>query len=216
MTTAIPPTSSTPSAGGEPNRLWGFLARNEQSIWVLLLTIALLLLALGVYLATSRNVLADDAKTVLSWLGTRGTSGFVWLITWLSVKSSLESTVLLILRHVLCRRLGGDGAVAVATDIYAHWPLSWVEVVAEATHDTEAGKATAESVIRDSRNAEIEMCVGDEVEVIGLGTLRALLTGTIAPIGTRGIATMIHSTAGFVELDTGTRASIKDVRKVTT
>lgn len=113
-----------------------------------------------------------------------------------------------------CRYI--PGAVAVATDIYAHWPLSCVEVVAEATHDTEAGKATAESVIRDSRNAEIEMCVGDEVEVIGLGTLRALLTGTIAPIGTRGIATMIHSTAGFVELDNGTRASIKDVRKVTT
>ena len=111
------------------------------------------------------------------------------------------------------------GAVAVALDdstVFARWPIDCLEVVAEATHDTEAGKATAESVIRDSRNAEIEMCVGDEVEVIGLGTLRALLTGTIAPIGTRGIATMIHSTAGFVELDNGTRASIKDVRKVTT
>lgn len=42
-----------------------------------------------------------------------------------------------------CRYI--PGAVAVATDIYAHWPLSCVEVVAEATHDTEAGKAAAES-----------------------------------------------------------------------
>jgi hypothetical protein len=44
-----------------------------------------------------------------------------------------------------CRYIPGAVAVAVATDSYAHWPLSCVEVVSEATHDTEAGKAAAES-----------------------------------------------------------------------
>lgn len=99
------------------------------------------------------------------------------------------------------------------------WPLSCVEVVTEATHDTEAGKAAAKAVIRDSRSGEIEMCVGDEVEVIGRSAptpTSGMFTGTIAPIGTRGTAKMIHGTAGFVELDNGTRASIQDVRKVTT
>ena len=41
-----------------------------------------------------------------------------------------------------------DGAVAVALDnsaIIAWWPIDCLEVVAEATHDTEAGKAAAES-----------------------------------------------------------------------
>ena len=87
-----------------------------------------------------------------------------------------------------------------------------------ATHATEAGKAAVESVIRDSRSAEIEMCVGDEVEVIcqSVPMPTGMFANFIAPVGTRGTATMIHRTAGFVELDNGTRASIKDVRKVTT
>ena len=87
----------------------------------------------------------------------------------------------------------------------------------EASHDTTAGKEAAEAVIRDSRSGEIPMCVGDEVEVIGRSAPASgsgMFTGTIAPIGTRGIAVMIHGTAGFVELDNGTRASICDVRKV--
>ena len=113
-----------------------------------------------------------------------------------------------------------------------------------ATHDTEAGKAAAAKArpegsactchnnppcshctwyadrgLDDPESDEIEMCVGDEIEVIGRSDptpTSGLFTGTIAQIGTRGIAKMIHGTAGFVELDNGTRASIKDVRKVTT
>jgi len=97
-------------------------------------------------------------------------------------------------------------------------------------HDTPAGKEAAEaaSKIRPADSAcnchnnppqsgEGRMCVGDEVEVIGRSAPTSgsgMFTGTIAPVGTRGIATMIHGTAGFVELDNGTRASICDVRKV--
>ena len=58
------------------------------------------------------------------------------------------------------------GTVAVALDdnsaIIAWWPIDCLEVVAEATHDTEAGKAAAESAVRPD-----PMCVGNEVEVIG-------------------------------------------------
>ncbi len=50
-----------------------------------------------------------------------------------------------------CRYIPGAVAVAVATDIHAHWPLSCVEVVSEATHDTEVGKAAAEYGGRDVR-----------------------------------------------------------------
>ena len=109
------------------------------------------------------------------------------------------------------------GAVVVALDgstIFARWPIACLEVVSEANHDTEAGKAVAESAVRTD-----PMCVGDEVEVVGRSAPApgsGMFTGTVAPIGTQGIATMIHGTAGFVELDNGTRASIKDVRKVTT
>ena len=91
----------------------------------------------------------------------------------------------------------------------------WVEEMrgnSEATHDTVQGKAAAESALNTD-----PMCVGDEVEVIGRSAPApgsGMFTGTIAPVGTRGIATMIHGTAGFVELDNGTRASICDVRKV--
>lgn len=91
----------------------------------------------------------------------------------------------------------------------------WVEEMrgnSEATHDTVQGKAAAESALNTD-----PMCVGDEVEVIGRSAPTSgsgMFTGTIAPIGTRGIATMIHGTAGFVELDNGTRASLCDVRKV--
>lgn len=61
------------------------------------------------------------------------------------------------------------------------------------------------------------LCVGDKVEVFGRSApapRSGMFTGVIAPIGTRGVATMIHVTGGFVELDNGMRVSVKDVRRV--
>jgi hypothetical protein len=115
--------------------------------------------------------------------------------------------------------------VAVATDIYAHWPLSCVEVVAEATHDTEAGKAAAESAVRTEPVAE-EIKVGDVVEVF-----QSTYPTTIrSDIGASGIVVKIVPEGAFerehVQLDSdgdpssrlpfAGMASLSDVRKVTT
>lgn len=114
-----------------------------------------------------------------------------------------------------CRYI--PGAVAVATDIYAHWPLSCVEVVSEATHDTEAGKAAAESAVRTEPVAE-EIKVGDLVEVF-----QAIGSMTDAEdIGCGGVVRKVDGF--FVWLNrTDTMglpregiASLGDVRKVTT
>ncbi len=68
-----------------------------------------------------------------------------------------------------CRCIPGAVAVAVATGIYVHWPLSCVEVVSEATHDTEAGKAVAESAARHLAPVEVKgVCTS------GVSTLHAV------------------------------------------
>ena len=118
-----------------------------------------------------------------------------------------------------CRYI--PGAVAVATDIYAHWPLSCVEVVAEATHDTEAGKAAAESALKPDPVAE-EIKVGDVVEVVSNTGLNTWL----ADVGSFGTVTSIETLEDSLSVRLkdvpdkknvcGGYVSICDVRKVTT
>jgi len=94
------------------------------------------------------------------------------------------------------------------------WPLSCVEVVTEATHDTEAGKAAAESVIRNDRKTEPdEIKVGDVAKVRSAsGNLTAKCDvgqiGEVLKIDSRDGTVLLSGEAGWVD--------IQDVRKVTT
>lgn len=54
--------------------------------------------------------------------------------------------------------------VCLSTNVYVRWPLSCVEVVTEATHGTEAGKAAAEAAVKTEPVAD-EIKAGDLVEV---------------------------------------------------
>jgi hypothetical protein len=116
------------------------------------------------------------------------------------------------------------GAVAVALDgstIFARWPIDCLEVVAEATHDTEAGKAAAESALKTEPVAE-EIKVGDVVEVVshtGRNTWLADVgsVGTVVTVEEINDSISVHlehvpgkknALAGYV--------SFCDVRKVTT
>ena len=116
------------------------------------------------------------------------------------------------------------GAVAVALDgstIFARWPIDCLEVVSDATHDTEAGKAAAESALKTELVAE-EIKVGDVVEVVsntGRNTWLADVgsVGTVVTVEEINDSISVHlenipgkknALAGYV--------SFCDVRKVTT
>ena len=115
-------------------------------------------------------------------------------------------------------------AVVVALDgstIFARWPIACLEVVSEATHDTEAGKAAAESAAKTEPVAE-EIKVGDLVEVVsnrGRNTWFADVGsfGTVTSVEEINESISVHlddepgkknALAGYV--------SFCDVRKVTT
>ena len=107
------------------------------------------------------------------------------------------------------------GAVAVALDgstIFARWPIDCLEVVSEATHDTEAGKAAAESAVKTEPVAD-EIKIGNVVKVCsasGDNTARS-------DIGKIGEVIEIDSQDGTVLLSGGAGwVSRCDVRKVTT
>ena len=112
--------------------------------------------------------------------------------------------------------------VAVALDddstVFARWPIDCLEVVAEATHDTEAGKAVAESALKTEPVAE-EIKVDDLVEVVS-ATHRIYTEHE--DLGRRGIVTAVDGMRLSVEAVPGYRLPIRgivgkcDVRKVTT
>lgn len=123
-------------------------------------------------------------------------------------------------------RVDVDGSVAVALDdstVFARWPIDCLEVVAEATHDTEAGKeVAAEAVIRESRKTEPvtdEIKAGDIIEVVS-ATHR--LYTEHEDLGRRGIVTAIDGMRLSVSAVLGYMLPIRgivgkcDVRKVTT
>lgn len=104
-------------------------------------------------------------------------------------------------------------AVAVALDgstIFARWPIACLEVVSEATHDTEAGKAVAESAVSETVADEIK--VGDVAKVVGasVGLTAQSYIGKIGEVLKIdfGDETVLLSGAGWV--------NHRDVRKVTT
>ena len=108
------------------------------------------------------------------------------------------------------------GTVAVALDddstVFARWPIDCLEVVAEATHDTKAGKAVAESSLKTELVAE-EIKVGDMAKVVGAsGDLTAQ-----SDIGKIGEVLQLDSMDGTVLLSGGAGwVDHRDVRKVTT
>ena len=107
------------------------------------------------------------------------------------------------------------GAVAVAladSTVFARWPIDCLEVVAEATHDTEAGKAAAESAVKTEPVAE-EIKMGDVAKVVGAsGDITAQ-----SDIGEIGEVLQLDSMDGTVLLSGGAGwVNRCDVRKVTT
>ncbi len=115
-----------------------------------------------------------------------------------------------------------DGAVAVALDddstVFARWPIDCLEVVAEATHDTEAGKEVAEAALKTEPVAE-EIKVGDIIEVVS--STHKIYTEP-EDIGRRGVVTAIDGMRISVGAVPGYELPIRgivgkcDVRKVTT
>ena len=114
-----------------------------------------------------------------------------------------------------------DGSVAVALDdstVFARWPIACLEVVAEATHDTEVGKAAAEAALTTEPVAD-EIKVGDVVEVVS--STHKIYTEP-EDIGRRGIVTVIDGMRLSVSTVPGHKLPISgivgkcDVRKVTT
>lgn len=83
----------------------------------------------------SRDVASPELQTVLKW---------PWTERW----GTLNQTAM-----VVEPRYQLDGAVTVCLSTNAHvrWPINCLEVVTEATHDTEAGKAVAAVALADVR-----------------------------------------------------------------
>ena len=97
------------------------------------------------------------------------------------------------------------------------WPLSCVEVVTEATHDTEAGKAAAAAAVKTEPVAD-EIKVGDVVEVFQSTASCTFKTD----IGTRGTVLQLDDSCvdtapldGFLAPKCN-HVALCDVRKVTT
>ena len=101
------------------------------------------------------------------------------------------------------------------------WPLSCVEVVTEATHDTEAGKAAADAAVKIEQVAE-DIKVGDLVEVVSnrgrntwLADVGSLGTVTSVEEINESISVCLDDVPGKQNALAG-YVSLCDVRKVTT
>ena len=148
-----------------------------------------------------RGQVAEHLRTALKW---------PWIDRWGVVGQTGK---------VVKPRVAVAGTVAVALDdstIFARWPIDCLEVVSDATHDTEAGKASAESALEAEPVAE-EIKVGDVVEVFQK-------TGSCTfetDVGTRGTVLQMDSCVDTAPLDgyrspKGNHVALCDVRKVTT
>jgi hypothetical protein len=109
------------------------------------------------------------------------------------------------------------GTVAVAMDddstVFARWPINCLEVVSEATHDTDAGKAVAESALKTEPVergdlVKVFQATGSmtDAEDIGCG-------GVVREVDVDGVWLSRHYT---MDLPRQEVASLSDVRKVTT
>jgi hypothetical protein len=154
----------------------------------------------------SRDVVSSELKTELEW---------PWIERW----GTLNQTALVV---EPAYQLDGALSVCLSTNVHVRWPISCIEVITEATHDTEAGKAVAESAVSETVADEIK--VGDLCEVFQ-ATTRTLKTD----IGITGRVSSVHLDpchGGFlVKFDPSTQSrrstgmqafGLCDVRKVTT
>ena len=150
-----------------------------------------------------RAQVAEHLRTALQW---------PWIPRWGLVGQTGK---------VVKPRVDVDGSVAVALDdstVFARWPIACLEVVAEATHDTEAGKAAAEAALGTEPVAE-EIKAGDIIEVVS--STHKIYTEP-EDIGRRGIVTVIDGMRLSVSTVPGHKLPISgivgkcDVRKVTT
>lgn len=100
----------------------------------------------------SRDDVSSELKTELEW---------PWIERW----GTLNQTALVV---EPAYQLDGALSVCLSTAVHVRWPISCIEVITEATHDTEAGKAAAEAVVRDDRKTEPKP--GDTVRLMRVPT----------------------------------------------
>lgn len=85
------------------------------------------------------GAVSPELQRVLEW---------PWIERW----GTLNQTALVV---EPAYQLEGALSVCLRTNVHAHWPVCCIEVVSEATHDTEAGKAVAESAAQHSAGIDI-------------------------------------------------------------
>ena len=96
----------------------------------------------------SRDDVSPELRKVLEW---------PWIERW----GTLNQTALAV---EPAYQLDGALSVCLSTNVYVRWPLSCVEVVTEATHGTEAGKAAAEAAVKTEPVAD-EIKARDLIEM---------------------------------------------------
>ena len=146
------------------------------------------------------GAVSPELQRVLEW---------PWIERW----GTLNQTALVV---EPAYQLEGALSVCLRTNVHVRWPVCCIEVVSEATHDTEAGKATAESALKTELVAD-EIKVGDVVEVFKSSSTWTFLddigkSGTVSKIETDVMSERIvhlseHPDDAF---------ALRDVRKVMT
>jgi hypothetical protein len=149
----------------------------------------------------SRDVVSPELQTTLAW---------PWIERW----GTLNQTALVV---EPAYQLDGALSVCLSTNVHVRWPISCIEVITEATHDTEAGKAAAQNAEKTEQVAD-EIKVGDVVEVFQSTASCTFKTD----IGTRGTVLQLDDSCvdtapldGFLA-PKGNHVALCDVRKVTT
>ena len=151
------------------------------------------------------GAVSPELQRVLEW---------PWIERW----GTLNQTALVV---EPAYQLEGALSVCLRTNVHVRWPVCCIEVVSEATHDTDAGKAAAESAVRTEPVAE-EIKVGDVVEVVSNTGRNTWLTdvgsvGTVTSIETLEDSLSVRLKAVPDKKNVcGGYVSICDVRKVTT
>ena len=141
------------------------------------------------------GAVSPELQRVLEW---------PWIERW----GTLNQTALVV---EPAYQLEGALSVCLRTNVHVRWPVCCIEVVSEANHDTEAGKAVAESAVSETVADEIK--VGDVVKVVGAsGDLTAQSDigkiGEVLKLGSMDGTVLLSGGAGWVDH--------RDVRKVTT
>ena len=148
------------------------------------------------------GAVSPELQRVLEW---------PWIERW----GTLNQTALVV---EPAYQLEGALSVCLRTNVHVRWPVCCIEVVSEANHDTEAGKAVAESAVRTEPVAE-EIKVWDVVEVYqatGKHTAQNDV-GFIGTVGTIHLADRVaHVRSGLGMPHMVDLCDVRKVRKVTT